>query len=149
MVFNFLNRYLTYNKIPKNLIDDNTKIDYSKLIHLIILDKKLNGNFSVLKTIIENKKITADIKSSFSVNEITNKDNFISLLYYFGLITISDYKKGKYVLQIPNEAIQTFFNDYIKNAYSEADIFKLNRYKYSNLLTDMAYDGKWQEVLNL
>ena len=45
MVLYFISCYLQENEIPKVLIDNNIKIDYGKLRHLIILDKKVNGNF--------------------------------------------------------------------------------------------------------
>ncbi len=146
MVFNFLIDYMQLNEIPDNLIDDNTKIDYTKLQHLLIIDKKLNGNFSVLKQISEDREIQSNINSTFSVKEIGGRDNFVSLLYYFGLITIVDYKEGAYVLKIPNESIKSFFAKYIKDAYKDADIFKIDIYKYSDLVRQMTYHGKWQEV---
>ncbi len=146
MVFNFLVDFLQTEKIPKNLLDDNTKIDYSKLQHLLMIDKKLNGNFSVLKKITENNEIKSQIISSFSINKLQKRDNFISLLYYFGLITIDKYEKGKYILKIPNEAVKSFFVGFIKDAYYDANIFRLDIYKYGNLLADMAFDGNWQKV---
>jgi hypothetical protein len=146
MALNFISRYISIDKFPKHLIDDNTKIDYNKLKHLLILDKKLNGNFSVLQEILENNWISSKIQSSFSIKDIGKRDNFISLLYYFGLITIDDYQRDKYVLKIPNEAIKDFFTNYIKEGFEDAGIFKLDIYRYSDLMTGMAYDGSWKEV---
>ena len=55
-----------------------------KLRYLITIDNRLNGNFSRLKSIIENQEIVSDIIDGFPVEELTTQDNFISLLYYFG-----------------------------------------------------------------
>ncbi len=146
MVLNFISRYMGADKFPKRLLDSNTKIDYTKLRHLLILDSKLNGNFSILKEIIENNKITSKIKDFFSIKEMAKRDNFVSLLYYFGLISIAGYKRDKYILKIPNEAIKDFFTNYIKDGFEDAKIFKLDIYKYNDLMSDMAYDGKWEDV---
>ncbi len=146
MVLNFIVRFMNENDFPIQLLDDNTKIDYTKLRHLLILDKKLNGNFSVLKEIVENNTIISKINNSFSIKDMSKRDNFVSLLYYFGLITIIGYKRDKYVLRIPNEAIKDFFTNYIKDGFEEAKIFKLDIYKYNDLMSDMAYDGKWKDV---
>ncbi|MEZ4734793.1 MAG: hypothetical protein R3E79_47480 [Caldilineaceae bacterium] len=35
------------------MIDQNIRIDYGKLRHLMAIDRRLNGNFSVLKSIVE------------------------------------------------------------------------------------------------
>ena len=146
MVLNFIVRFIEEGDFPVQLLDDNTKIDYTKLRHLLILDKKLNGNFSVLKEIIENNIIISKINNSFSIKDMSKRDNFVSLLYYFGLITIVDYKENKYILKIPNEAIKDFFTNYIKDGFEDANIFKLDIYKYSDLMTEMAYRGKWEDV---
>ncbi len=146
MVFNFILRFMQEDDFPIELIDDNTKIDYTKLQHLLILDKKLNGNFAILREIIEKDRITANLQTSFSVKDMNKRDNFISLLFYFGLITIIDFKKRKHILEIPNFAIKDFFARYIKDAYEDAEVFKISLYKYANLITDMAYDGNWKEV---
>ncbi len=146
MVLNFIARYMQDFGFPIQTIDDNTKIDYTKLRHLLILDKKLNGNFSVLNEILEQNQITAILKPAFSINKITNRDNFISLLYYFGLITIVDFKNNEHIFKIPNETIKEFFSIYIKDGYEEANIFKLDIYKYNNLIKNMAYQGEWKSV---
>ncbi|MCP5051176.1 MAG: AAA family ATPase, partial [bacterium] len=57
MVLYFLKNYMQLQKLPKNLIDRNVRIDYKKLRHLIIMDQDesnlpvTNGNFSKLKEI--------------------------------------------------------------------------------------------------
>ena len=41
-----------------------------------------------------------------------------------------------------------FFVNFVKNAYDDADIFKLDIYGYSKLFTNMVYDGEWKQVFN-
>ncbi|KPA12876.1 hypothetical protein MHK_006917, partial [Candidatus Magnetomorum sp. HK-1] len=65
MVLYFILTAMKGGAVPKKLIDQNIKIDYKKLRYLITLDNKLNGNFSRLKSIIENKEIVSDIVDSF------------------------------------------------------------------------------------
>ncbi|MDM8561496.1 hypothetical protein [Candidatus Parabeggiatoa sp. HSG14] len=84
------------------MIDPNVKVDYGKLRHLVILDRKLNGNFSRLEVIIENGKISAEIVSSFPVEDLIKPNNFISLLYYFGLLTYQTEEE----LIIPNRSVR-------------------------------------------
>ena len=146
MVLNFIEDMITEPDFPKQLLDDNTRIDYTKLKHLIILDKKLNGNFSVLKEIIENNQITAEIKSSFPVNKITLRDNFVSLLYYFGLLTIGGSQYDQNILKIPNESVKDIFTNYMTEGYEDADIFRIDTYEYGKLMIQMAYHGNWQVV---
>jgi hypothetical protein len=142
----FIHHLLFTGEQLENPIDPNVTTDYSKLQHLIILDKKLNGNFSHLKSIIENSFIISNIQQSFSLHELIQPESFISLLYYFGLITISGTKAGRTILKIPNETIKSFFSLYIKNSYKATNTFNIEIYHYSNLIQAMAYEGEWQNV---
>jgi len=61
MTLYFVDNYLSQGVIPKVLVDNNIKIDYGKLHHLIILDKRVNGNFSTIQRIAEEGEIRTSI----------------------------------------------------------------------------------------
>lgn len=146
MVLYFLDQCLAHGEIPQRLIDHNVRIDYGKLRHLMVLDRTLNGNFSCLKAIIETGKISAELTGSFPLEELMNPDNFISLLYYFGLLTPHSSSKGKTILTIPNQSIREFFYRYFSESYKEVDIFRVEMQHFFNLMAEMAYDGKWEAL---
>jgi hypothetical protein len=150
MALYFLNNYMTGKELPKDLIDRNVRVDYGKLRHLIIVDKgrqkTCNGNFSRLKQIMENDEISARIASGFPFEKLTDENNFISLLFYFGLLTIKGPEKDKLRLEIPNETIKRLYYDYIEEAYRETATFSLDLSRYSNMMTDLAYDGEWRPL---
>ncbi|MGE5340587.1 MAG: AAA family ATPase [Candidatus Omnitrophota bacterium] len=152
MVLYFMDNYLEPKKIPEDLIDRNVRIDYGKLRHLIILDqgktKITNGNFSKLKEIIEEGETTSLISKGFPLDEMMNSDNFKSLLFYFGLLTIKGTEKDRLRLEIPNETIRRLYYDYIKAAYRETGVFSIDLSHYSSLMTNMAYDGEWQPLFD-
>jgi len=52
MVLYFIDEVSIQTTLPEYLIDENIRIDYGKLRHLMAIDKRLNGNFSELKHII-------------------------------------------------------------------------------------------------
>ncbi|MGE5341326.1 MAG: AAA family ATPase, partial [Candidatus Omnitrophota bacterium] len=67
----FLDQYLPKGRIPTEMIDRNVRVDYDKLRHLIIIDKKnvrqTNGNFSKLQHIIETGSIHSAIETGFPI----------------------------------------------------------------------------------
>jgi hypothetical protein len=142
MVLYFLQNFLELGKYPKKMIDPNVKVDYGKLRHLIVLDKRLNGNFSRLKMITETGGITSDIVSSFPVENLIKPENFISLLYYFGLLS---YQK-KDVLIIPNSTVYKLMYAYLRDGYEDVDVFSIDLWHFANLVRKMAYQGEWQAV---
>ena len=151
-VLYFLAEYMVDSQIPYNLIDRNAMFDYKKLRHLIIIDKKgtpmVNGNFSQLQQILETGQAITHIQPGFPAVELTKPGNFLSLLFYFGLLTINKTTlTGQTVLTIPNEFVKRLFYDFIKDTYEDINIFSLDMFKYANLLEDFAISGKWQPLI--
>ena len=142
MVFYFVQNLLELKKYPKNLIDQNVKIDYGKLRHLVIINKRLNGNFSRLEEIMETGGITSDIVESFPVEDLTKSDNFISLLFYFGLLSYT--KTGE--LRIPNQTVKKLMYGYLRGGYEDVDVFSVDLWRFANLIRGMAYNGEWKPV---
>lgn len=152
MVLYFMREYFKESAVPHDLIDRNVRIDYGKLKHLIVLDNgagarpATNGNFSKLKQIIEEQETSTRLVLGFPLEKLTVPENFKSLLFYFGLLTIKDRDRDQARLCIPNETIKRLYYDYIKEAYDETGAFALDLEKYRRLMSDMAYDGKWQPL---
>lgn len=152
-VLHFLKEYMKNTRIPEDLIDRNLRSDYGKIKHLLMIDKKgskkTNGNFSKLKTVIENGFVTSRLEKAFPVNKLERPENFISLLFYFGLLTIAGIEKEERVkLAIPNETVKKLFYEYISEAYTETDVFSLDPDEYSELMDNMAYRGKWRPLFD-
>jgi hypothetical protein len=142
MVLYFLKNVTAFEAIPDEMVDPNIKVDYGKLRHLVVLDRRLNGNFSRLRTIIETGKIHAEIAISFPVEDLIKPNHFISLLYYFGLLSYRE--EGELV--IPNRTVQKLMYSYLRDGYEDVDVFRIDLWQFANLVRNMAYLGEWQPV---
>jgi len=141
MISYFVKEYHKHNKPPRELIDINVRSDYSKLRDVIYTNKKLNGNFESLKNLIAGESIElSTIKTDFSGANFKDEDNFKSLLFYLGLVTIKEITL-KTVLKIPNETIKRIDIDFLKDSLELEKIFELNVSKLSALLADFAQYG--------
>jgi len=148
----FLKEYIIDSQIPGNLIDENARIDYMKLRYLIISDKKgspkTNGNFSKFRQIIENNTIHSTLADRFPVEKLVSPENFVSLLYYFGLLTIDGIdEENKAILKIPNETIKRLFYDYIKETYEETGLLTIDFSHYETLMKKLAFNGDWKPLI--
>jgi hypothetical protein len=106
----------------------------------------VNGNFEKLKLILEEGEIRSKIARSFSVNRVVDTENFISLLYYLGLLTIKGVYHTRPVLMIPNEVIKRLYYEYIRQGYRDTNIFKIDLFKLENLFDGAAYEGKMKNL---
>ena len=146
MTLYFLNNYLQLGKVPKMMVDNNIRTDYSKLRHLIEIDKTFGVNASVIQQIVAEGSITVQIATSFPAEKMTDTENFKSLLFYFGMLSIQGVYRGTPVLGIPNLTVREQLYTYLVEAYSKASIFNVDISHFSSLVMEMAYDGKWESV---
>ena len=126
----------------KELIDDNLKTDYGRVKQLLKKAENLND----LEYIIERTQIHAEVINRFSIDKIHESKNFLSLLYYMGLVTIAKGEKsGEALLKIPNYSIKTMYWEYMENIIMERNPEMLfsSRVIYDDLLT-MALDGEYK-----
>jgi hypothetical protein len=144
LVLHFVKQAIREQAIPDRLIDQNMRLDYTKLRHLIAVDKQLNGNFSQLRAISETGEAVSDIVISFPLERLRAHENFISQLFYFGLLTISGEHEGRTLLRIPNRTIKDLIYSYIREGFQDVDLFRLDLWQLANLLSGMAYRGDWQ-----
>ena len=89
------------------------------------------------------RSVTGELKKGFPAINITNPDNFVSLLYYFGMLTISGTYKGKTKLTIPNQVVREQIYTYLLSTYNEAEL-NFSSYEKNELASALAYDGDWK-----
>jgi len=151
MTLYFINEYINRNKLPKDMLDQNMKTDYKKLKYLVLTDfqgrLRVNGNFEKLKIILQEGEIRSNLTTSFPAERIIDPENFISLFYYLGLLTIKGTEFGMTVLSIPNETIKQLYYEYIREGYRDTDIFSIDLFKLIGLFTNMTYKGEWENLI--
>ncbi|MCL2065280.1 MAG: ATP-binding protein, partial [Candidatus Cloacimonetes bacterium] len=137
------------NRFPKKIIDENLRMDYTKLQNLVFHGDELNGNFDILTEIINTGKVSANINKSFSFSLLKESENYKSFLYFLGLLTFTGKTfKGKALLQIPNETIKHLVYDYIKGILRKP-YGRLNWVDdLVNCMSNMAYDGDFKPAFD-
>ena len=148
MVLYFLDESMPNRSIPDELIDTNVRIDYGKLRHLLTVNRQLNGNFDLLRHIIGEQTAESNIQLSFPLDRLDRRENFLSLLHYFGLLSIRDVAHGVPRLGIPNQTVKRLMYGYLRDAYDDVGVFSVDVYTFSRLMRQMAYEGAWQPVLD-
>ena len=148
MVLYFLNESMPNKRGPRELIDTNVRIDYGKLRHLLTVNRQLNGNFDLLRRIIGEQQVETPLQLSFPLDRLDQRENFLSLLHYFGLLSIRDVAHGVPRLGIPNQTVKRLMYGYLRDGYDDVGVFSVDGYTFSRLVRAMAYDGTWRPVLD-
>ena len=123
MVLSFLYKYIDNRcRIPGRMLDENIRVDYSKLRMLIRKDKEFAHDASVIQTLVSQGFVTGELKEGFPAERIADTDNFVSLLYYFGLVTIGGTYMGDIRFVIPNEVVREQVFTYLLDTYRDNDL---------------------------
>ena len=145
MVLYYLKHSMPNRGVPRYLIDTNVRIDYGKLRHLLVVGRQLNGNFDLLREVIgEGRKDVPRIQPSFPLQQLTDRQNFLSLLHYFGLLSIRGVVDGMPRLAIPNQTVKQLMYGYLRDGYRDVAVFRVDLYRFEQLMMRMANQGEWR-----
>jgi hypothetical protein len=133
MMLFFFSQLLRTDYRPEYLIDENLKMDYGRLRLLLSTEQ----NREQLSEIALNGVISADVVPKFSLDELHNNRNFVSLLFYFGLLTVDDSMLS--CLKIPNLSIRSVYWEYFERMTTERDHITLSNTKQAAALLELAY----------
>ena len=148
MVLYFLNNYLLKKRAPSDMLDRNIRTDYSKLRHFIRIDKMQEEGRSVITRLIDTGEVNGNvIKDSFPAENLADPGNFVSLLYYFGLLTYDRIEYGETIMKVPNLAVREQIYGYLVEAMKERDSIVFPFMELSDRMRRMAYFGEWEAAL--
>jgi len=147
MLWYFLKQYNLNGDFPDEMVDANITTDYNKMRMLIRYDKNFDRKASIIQEIINNGEITATINPEFSVSELDNDDNLVSLLFYLGMLSIRNYEYGMTVLGIPNHTVEKQFYMYMSKCYDDCISWRSDDYKIDRMGQRMAYRGEALEFI--
>ena len=140
MVLYYLKSLEETKKSPKELIDKNIASDYAKLGNIFELKNK-DENYKTLEDILKGEEIIARITSQFNLERKFNSEDFISLLFYLGLLTIKGEDFGDAILGTPNNTIKELYFDFYAKRLEEESNFELDTKEVKNALKEIAKKG--------
>ena len=106
MVLYYLRNYMETGEAPEQMIDPNTKTDYNKMKKLLQLDKLDGDRKGIINEIAERGEILGNIETSFPAKMLVQPQMFVSLLFYYGMLTIKGTRGDRLILGIPNNNVR-------------------------------------------
>ena len=144
MVLYFVDNYIDYEyQITKKMVEPNIRIDYDKMRMLIRHDKEFAHDASIIQQLVTQGFVIGTLNENFPAERINDPDNFLSLLFYFGMVTIDGTYKGETKFIIPNEVVRDQMYTYLLDTYKENDLV-YDRYSKGKLESKLAYDGQFK-----
>ncbi|MDQ7046445.1 MAG: AAA family ATPase [Sulfurovum sp.] len=109
----FISRFdYTDCTMPTKMLDSNVASDYKAIMKLFNIGDS-ERNYKVLEELIENNSITGEIKDRYDLNQDFTRDDFITLIYSMGFITIKNEAFGEILeFKVPNYVIKILYFNY-------------------------------------
>ncbi|MCY6354149.1 ATP-binding protein [Clostridium sp. ZS2-4] len=142
MTLYFIKHLINNYEYPYEMIDNNVKTDYGRVnkIALNFEDEK------AIEDIIKEETLVSRIVDRFNLETMfNNKENFISLLYYLGMLTIKQSLGYETELCIPNHVIKEIFWDQFLEKL-RADI-KIDNREIMDSISKMQKQGEIEDFI--
>ena len=146
MVCSYMSNLIGTGRRPKELIDPNTMTDYAKMKRLIEIDKLEGDRLDVIHDIAEHGFTYGQIVSHFPAERMMEFSNFMSLLYYYGMLTIGGVEGELLKLTIPNNNVRLQYYHYLLDEYQT--IARVNTTELSLNFSRAALHGDWRPLID-
>ena len=115
MVLYYLDNIQKNGCAPSDIIDKNIFSDYKNLENLIYLSKRQDQSEQVQR-LLDGEQPDVILTEVFQMDSHFTADDFYSLLFYLGYLTIAEGDEFGQAMKIPNLAIQKIFISYFRNS---------------------------------
>lgn len=141
--------YITANEYPDDLLDENIASDYGKIRRLVRFGSEAEIAHKVIRQILETREISARLIKKFSFDRHFDESNFVSLMYYLGLLTIKRKYYSNLIFTIPNFVIETLYFDYFRTLLEDRDKVYLPQDKTLEAVLALALRNDIQPIIAL
>ena len=151
MTLYYLKSLVDTGEPPKNMVDADIKTDYEKLKTISDLQRTVFKMepleaLPMTEQAIAKGGIQFPLVESFPAEAIVKPENFRSLFFYYGLLSMTGRKMGATVFAVPNACVEKQIFSYLRDRY-----FPLSKsfLDWDAAAQSFAYEGKWREFFEL
>ena len=150
MTLYHLKNYVATGEHPENLVDVNIRTDYEKLKTVVELQRAVlniegSNALPITEKLVTTGGMQFELVESFPVESIIKPQNFHSLFFYYGLLSMVGKEDGEPVFGVPNACVQRQMCDYLRNAYMPPG---KDWSEWEALARRFALRGEWRPFLD-
>jgi len=149
MVLYFASEYLPVQKYPRKMLDINIMSDYGKIRRLFQIDNGEEKRLAILEELLQNGQTMMKMTDQFSFSSGFTDRDFVSLLYYMGVITIKDIRADKTLFCIPNYVIKQLYFEYFGQILAEKTDLTPDSLGYGKAVDVMIFNNDFMPMVNI
>ena len=149
MALYYLSYLVSYGTAPENLIDANIRSDWKKLSAILAAQRHaetFDGVLPLTEELADRGEVSFPLVESFPIEGILKEENFKSLYYYYGIVTMARVWRGNLQFRIPNECVRRQIFDYMRDEYAKRPN-AVDTSEFTERFDAFAWDGDWKGFL--
>lgn len=144
MLLRFLSKINRTNlKYPREMVDNNI-VSYFSKIKNIVKPGDEERNLNVIDSILKTGYCSSGLTQIFTFERSFTQQDFVTLLYYYGLLTIKDTKDFDLLFEIPNYVIKGVYWDFFTDVLKMTTSVNVDLAEIKNAVRSM---GEKNEIL--
>jgi Predicted AAA-ATPase/PD-(D/E)XK nuclease superfamily len=112
MVLYFLQQYSIDGSYPEVMLDTNVVSDYRKIRNLFKIGGVENSRYELLEQLVQHGSIEFKLTQLFNLDYELTQDDFLSLLFYMGMLSFNERVGIGWRCDIPNYVIKKLYFEY-------------------------------------
>jgi hypothetical protein len=149
MILYFLKEYSISQEYPKEMLDANIITDYRKVRNIFNIADAETDRFELLDELIKVGYIDFTLTRIFNLEHRFDEDDFLSLLFYMGLLTFKEERSSDWRFQIPNYVIKKLYFEYFGALYLEKTRFAKSLRPITRAIDALMNDGQPASFLDI
>lgn len=117
MVLYFLKEYGIMGKYPHVMLDTNVISDYRKVRNIFKIGGGENDKFELLEKLVDDGFIDFPLTRLYNLDAPFTQDDFLSLLFYMGMLSYREISPIGWRFEIPNYVIKKLYFEYFTSIF--------------------------------
>ncbi|MCI5148942.1 MAG: AAA family ATPase [Candidatus Electrothrix sp. MAN1_4] len=125
---------------PQKMLDPNIASDYKKILQYFSIGDS-EQNYQVLEELITTGRVIAELKGTLDIAKGFDRNDFISLIFSLGFITIQGAALDETEFSIPNHVIERLYFEYFKVETEQRSQISIDSSRLKESIRELALRG--------
>lgn len=149
MLIYFSNHFQRYRQYPEKLLDENIASDYGKVRRMLGAGGEAYS-LDILEDVLAKGHVRAEITTLYTFDRLWVRDDYVSLLFYLGVLTIKGRSGVSWTFTVPNQVIKELYYDYfVESLRQRADIKETLYDEVSDAIYALSMDDEIAPLLRV
>jgi hypothetical protein len=149
MLLYFLKEYNIRQTYPPVMLDVNIVSDYRKIRALFKIGSDESERLELLQNLTHRGYVDFELTQLYNLEQTFSDENFLSLLYYMGMLTYQQSTAMEWRCVIPNYVIKKLYFEYFAALHLEKTQFAKSNRPIKDAVINMVMEAEPEDFFNI